>query len=75
MNLCIVQYDDRFLADVQREPLEEFDHEARIHVPVTGLEDEAAVARDQSEAVDLLAARGGHAQLLVLELPGVGHVA
>src|SRR5690606_25441336 len=74
MNLGVVEHDDRFLADVQREPLEELHHKARIHIPVAGLEDEIAVARDQSETIDLLAARGRYAQLLVLELPGAGYV-
>ena len=75
MNLCIVKDDERFLTDWQRKTLEEIDYESSTDVPIAGLEGKLAACGNQAEAVDLLAASGRDSQLLVFELPGVGHLA
>lgn len=75
MNLRVIQDDDCHPTDFQGEPLEEINDEACVDVSAAGLEDQLAASGNHAEAVDLLSAHGRYAQLLVLELPGVGHVA
>ena len=74
VNRGVVQNDHRFFADAEREVVHEFDESVGVYILLSGETMVNAVAVNHSEYVEPTAFVNGHAVILVLEFPCIGHV-
>lgn len=74
VNRGVVQNDHRFFADAEREVVHEFDESVGVYILLSGETMVNAVAVNHSEYVEPAAFVNGHAVILVLEFPCIGHV-